>query len=67
MGLAFAYAKTSAIATEASYPYHGSKGSCVNHGGSVAVTSYAYVTANNVEALKTAVARHPVSIAIEAD
>ena len=72
MALAFRYLEKNAADTEASYPYTsgaGKVGSCNSSvkPTSVNVTSYAMVTPNNSDALKTAIAAGPVSVAIQAD
>jgi len=72
MDTAFAYAEKNAICTEGSYSYKGRAGSCeassctvgIPKGG---VTGYKDVSTDNEQALMEAVAKGPVSIAIEAD
>jgi C1A family cysteine protease len=69
MDLAFEYSKTSPLQTEAGYPYTGVDGTCnyqkVN--GIVRATGFSDVAPNDNKQLKAAVAKTPVSIAIEAD
>ena len=72
MDTAFDYAKKNAICTEASYSYKGVDGTCkassctvgIPKGG---VTGYKDVSTDDEQALMDAVAKGPVSIAIEAD
>merc|ERR1712054_309928 len=71
---AFEYAKTTPMVTEDAYPYTsgtGRTGTCnkgMEEGGAVSVTSYHDVSADRSgAALKAAVAKQPVSVAIEAD
>jgi len=69
---AFKYAKQNGMCTEASYGYEGRGGSCkasscakgIAAGG---VTGYKDVSGDSAQALMSAVAQQPVSIAIEAD
>jgi len=70
MELAFNYAGTTNVATESSYPYKGTDGSCkssyttaIPRGG---VTGYKSV-GQSTSSLKSALATGPVSVAIEAD
>jgi len=70
MGLAFTFAGTTSVATEATYPYKGVGGSCktsystaIPEGG---VTGYKSV-GQSTNDLKSALMTGPVSIAIEAD
>jgi len=70
MELAFNYAGTTNVATESSYPYKGTDGSCkssyttaIPKGG---VTGYKSVGQSS-NSLKSALATGPVSVAIEAD
>ena len=72
MDLAFKYTESAALESEKNYPYKGEK--WFNKGckydsskGEVKVTSFHDVTANSSEALKAAIAKGPVSVAIEAD
>lgn len=71
MDNAFKYAETHALCTEASYPYTsggGNRGTCETSCTGVAeVTAFTDVPTKNEDALKTAVAQQPVSVAIEAD
>merc|ERR1711918_333798 len=71
---AFEYAEKTPMVTEDSYPYtsgSGVTGRCnkgMEEGGAVSVTSYHDVSADRSgAALKAAVAKQPVSVAIEAD
>jgi len=70
MGLAFDFAKTTNVATEASYPYKGVDGTCqtsfttaIPQGGVTGYKSVGQTTADLQSALMTG----PVSVAIEAD
>jgi len=68
----FAFAEKNAMCTEASYSYTGTKGTCSASSCTVglaqgSVTGFKDVTVNSVEALMTALAQQPVSVAIEAD
>merc|ERR1712025_1221801 len=70
MGLAFDFAGTTNVATESSYPYKGTDGSCqssfttaIPQGG---VTGYKSV-GQSTNDLKSAIMVSPVSVAIEAD
>ena len=75
MDNAFEYAKTTPIMTEADYPYLArrtllpwdKKCSDAKSKGVVSVTSYSDVTPKDSAQLKAAVAKGPVSVAIEAD
>ncbi len=56
--------------TEASYPYTHANGSCKYSSTSntgVKSTSHGYINANDTDAMKTALAKHPFSVSIEAD
>merc|ERR1712066_119061 len=72
MDTAFSYAENNALCTEGSYSYKGRAGSCqassctvgIPKGG---VTGYKDVAADDEQALMEAVAKQPVSIAVEAD
>jgi len=72
MDTAFSYAEKNALCTEGSYSYKGRAGSCqassctvgIPKGG---VTGYKDVAADDEQALMEAVAKQPVSIAVEAD
>merc|ERR1712086_106169 len=52
MDLAFGFAETTGINTEAQYPYKGRGGTCAAATGGVTVTSYTDVTPMNPEAMK---------------
>jgi C1A family cysteine protease len=75
MDNAFAWVETNGIASLANYPYSssisgGTTGTCdstLSANPSVYVSGYSDVTSGDEDALKTAVAQQPVSIAIEAD
>jgi len=70
MDNAFKYAETSAMCTEASYPYKGKQApTCgvASCNGTVKVTGYQDVPSGDEAALAAAVSRGPVSVAIEAD
>jgi len=73
MDLAFTYAETSPIMSEADWPYEARKEflGCYRFykkaEGIVTVKSYADVTPNQPNQLKAALATGPVSVAIEAD
>jgi C1A family cysteine protease len=71
MALAFMYAESHPLMTEADYPYTPSTGlfKCkyVKSKGVVAVSSYQSVKVNSADQLKAALNVGPVSIAIEAD
>ena len=73
MDKAFEYAKSTAIATEADYPYtsgNGRRGSCDSsktEGATLKVTSYTDVEANSSSQLKAALDKQPVSVAIQAN
>ena len=73
MDLAFEYAETNPIMTEADWPYAAKKEllGCTLHykkdKGVVSVKSYRDVTPNDPSQLKAALAQGPVSVAIEAD
>merc|ERR1719194_99227 len=74
MDYAFQYAESTPMVTEDSYPYTsgtGITGSCdksMEEGGAVSVTGFHDVTADRTgAALKAAIAKQPVSVAIEAD
>jgi len=72
MDSAFKYAEQAAMCTESSYPYQGHGGSC--HASSCttgipkgSVTGFHDVAHDSAQALMSAVAQQPVSIAIEAN
>lgn len=66
---AFKYVRDNGITTESSYPYTGRGGTCTATTKTVAVKnkSYTDVAANSPSQLAAAVAKGPVSVAIEAD
>jgi C1A family cysteine protease len=56
------------ITTEAAYPYTAADGTCKKKVSSAAtITSFVDVTVNSDQALMTAIAQQPVSVAVEAD
>jgi len=69
MDNAFKYTEAYKLETESAYPYQGVGGSCAYTAakGQVGTKSYVDVTANSPSALQAAVAKGPVSVAIEAD
>merc|ERR1712137_1312106 len=72
MDNAFKFAEKNAICTEGSYPYKGRGGTCEASSCTVGVPNgdvkgFKDVTADNEQALMSAVQQQPVSIAIEAD
>jgi len=69
MDLAFQFAETSALESESDYPYEASDDKCRYDAskGLVKVQSFVDVAQNNQEQLKAAIAKGPVSVAIEAD
>ena len=72
MDLAFQYTESAPLETEDNYPYKGRKffhKGCEydSSKGEVKATSFKDVTPNSSEALKAAIAKGPVSVAIEAD
>ena len=69
MYLAFKYIAANGIETEQNYPYKGVDQNCAYDKSKAQVKNIgqAYVAPNNAEALKTAIADGPVSVAIEAD
>merc|ERR1712166_175612 len=72
MALAFRYYKNHAAVLEADYPYTSGAGKVAacdssKPATSVKATGYAMVTPNNSDQLKAALAKGPVSVAIEAD
>lgn len=71
MGAAFTWAKSHNIATESSYPYRASDRSCQTSGFTTAIpsggiTGYKQVSSSS-SALKSALNKNPVSVAIQAD
>eukprot|EP00753_Platysulcus_tardus_P022012 PLAT9194.3.p2 GENE.PLAT9194.3~~PLAT9194.3.p2 ORF type:complete len:336 (-),score=94.22 PLAT9194.3:148-1128(-) len=69
MDNAFKYIIANGICTEASYPYTAQDGTCKASSCTKGATlsSYQDITKNNQQAMMTAAARQPVSIAVEAD
>lgn len=67
MDLAFAYIKENPLTTETAYPYTGKNGSCKTVKGDGSLTGFSDVTPKNPSQLKAALAKNPVSVAIEAD
>merc|ERR1711871_477805 len=69
MDNAFDYVKDNGLCTEESYPYQGTQGTCESSNCTpmVKVEGCFDVPSNNELALKEAVAKQPVSVAIEAD
>lgn len=70
MDYAFAFIKQeSGLDTEASYPYEGLDDTCRFKSSSVGATDSGFVDVakNDISALKQAIAKQPVSVAIEAD
>ncbi len=55
------------ICSESNYTYTGVQGNCQSCTPVAKISSYVDVTSNNTEALMTAVAQQPVSVAVEAD
>lgn len=69
MDNAFKYIIDKGIESEASYPYKGVDGTCAYNAADVVqntLTAYADVTVKNSNALETAVAAQPVSVAVDA-
>ena len=67
MDNAFEYIEKTPLQLESAYPYTARQGTCKSGTGSGKVASYYDVTPNNVAQLKAAIAKGPVSVAIEAD
>nr|ABV22333.1 cysteine protease 1 [Noctiluca scintillans] len=72
MDNAFSFAKKNSICTEGSYPYTATDGTCNLSGCQVGipqggVVGYTDVSTDSEQAMMSAVAQQPVSIAIEAD
>jgi C1A family cysteine protease len=69
MDSAFKYVEANSLDLEGDYPYTGVRGTCssTKHTGVTKLSNYADVAANNIDQLKAAVAKGPVSVAIEAD
>ena len=68
--VAFKYLKSNKAELETVYPYTAKNGTCQYNESSataVNVSTYTKVTADNVEQMKAAVAKQPVSVSIEAD
>jgi C1A family cysteine protease len=64
---AFKYVKAKGLASEASYPYEEKDGHCKKEASVVSITGYEDVKEGDEDALKAAVTKGPVSVAIEAD
>lgn len=68
MDNAFQYIiKNGGICSESNYSYTATQGNCQSCTPVAKISSYIDVTPNNTEALMTAVAQQPVSVAVEAD
>jgi C1A family cysteine protease len=69
MDLAFTYLETNKLETEADYPYQGTDDSCAYDAskGVFSVKGFVDVPQNSTQQLENAVAKGPVSVAIEAD
>merc|ERR1712216_742318 len=69
MDYAFKYIETAPLETESDYPYKGVDGTCsyVASKGVGMVKSFADVSSGSASQLKAALAKGPVSVAIEAD
>lgn len=69
MDSAFAYVKTAKLELESDYPYRAVDGKCKYSAakGKVGVSGYVDVPKNDPAQLESAVAKQPVSVAIEAD
>ena len=68
MDNAFQYIiKNGGICAEANYSYTATDGNCETCAPVAKISSYVDVTPNNTQALMTAVAQQPVSVAVEAD
>jgi len=69
MDYAFKYAESDPLETEADYPYTPKTEKCkyVKSKGAVEVTTYTDVKRDSSDALKSALQKQPVSVAIEAD
>jgi len=68
MDYAFEYVEKTPLDTEEQYPYKAKKSKChMKEGGVGTVSSYKDVQSRSAEQLKAAVAKGPVSIAVEAD
>jgi len=66
MDNAFKYVKESGICSESDYPYTARDGTCKSCSSVVKLASYSDVPAKNLDALETAVAQQPVSVAVDA-
>lgn len=66
---AWAYTKTAPLELSTDYPYLAKQGTChySNSNGSGAISDYKMVPAKSVKALKNALLKGPVSVAVEAD
>ena len=69
MALAFMYTEKHPLETESDYSYVAQNAKCTydKSKGVVGATTYASVTQKNPDQLKAAIAKGPVSVAIEAD
>jgi KDEL-tailed cysteine endopeptidase len=70
MDRAFQYIVNNGLETEAAYPYKGKDGTKCKYAAKdikAKITTYVDVNPNDIDALKSAVALQPVSVAIEAD
>ncbi len=70
MSSSFTYFETNHPMTESAYPYTATNGTCKYNASSntgVKCTGYTKVTGSNVSAMKTALAKTPLSVSIEAD
>jgi len=69
MDLAFEYLKDNKIETESDYPYQGTDNECTHDEakGVFSLSGFTDVPANSTQELENAVAKQPVSVAIEAD
>ena len=69
MALAFMYTERNPLETEGDYPYVAQDAKCAydKSKGVVGATTYTSVTQNSPDQLKAAIAKGPVSVAIEAD
>jgi C1A family cysteine protease len=68
MSSAFKYVKDKGLAQQSEYPYKGVDAQCKSTSGSkFKISGYADVPANSAAQLKAAIARGPVSVAVQAD
>jgi C1A family cysteine protease len=69
MDNAFDYAHDNALVLESDYSYLASKGTCSasSYKGVFTISGHVEVESNSSDALKTAIAQQPISVAIEAD